>query len=658
LKIRSDDNIGLTRTITGFGSDTLTFSALPYPIAGGEYYELYLNPETQILIVTGVPNTDSNIGAEIIPDIVAVEDSAIYNAGTHISEGSIEAIAISTGIKGWTHNLIFSATDNDTVAWTGGTLTLSDGTNYTINSGTTNSMSSMTYIYFDTTTTLKYTTTASSSVGTNKILVAVAQNVADAAKKAKFQAFGGRGGIGGTFITADNIAANVITANEIVGNTITAAEIFGGTITTTELNFTPVQDTNVIASINTTAEGITINANRTAITSTVDGNTASIIVNATNIGLRVEKDDVINQINISTEGILIDADNITITGATTFTAGWAAVANAESDIDVLNTTNAPAVAGATDDTTADSKTKVFRQDAEPGAGMVADDIWIDTNDGDRPYTYSGAAWVETLTVIDGGKITTGTIDASVVTVANLTATNITTGTLNVDRITAGSIVASKVGSDLTDSNITSIDFDNITATNISADNITAGTLTGRKYRTFADDNERIEIKVGGPNQNTIYFLNSSNVVQGKIGLNKAESPHRFLINSGAAAQDIELSAVHIYLSGDTVPGITDVFDLGSSTYEWQNLYLSGWAYCSAGSFTSGISTYGCYPYTDGNNLGTSVKGWGSLYFQDDQTNDPVSDGEMVYYDDTGTPIYEMRVKLHYNVYKFDLSDPT
>ena len=55
---------------------------------------------------------------------------------------------------------------------------------------------------------------------------------------------------------------------------------------------------------------------------------------------------VIATINASAEGIAIEADNLTIAGATTFTAGWAAASNAETDINVLNTTNAPAAANA------------------------------------------------------------------------------------------------------------------------------------------------------------------------------------------------------------------------------------------------------------------------------------------------------------------------
>lgn len=64
------------------------------------------------------------------------------------------------------------------------------------------------------------------------------------------------------------------------------------------------------------------------------------------------------------------------------------------------------------------------------------------------------------TTINGGCITTGTIDASKVAVNNLNAGNITSGTLSANRISGGTIDASKV-----------------TVTNLNASNITSGTLS-------------------------------------------------------------------------------------------------------------------------------------------------------------------------------------
>jgi len=87
-------------------------------------------------------------------------------------------------------------------------------------------------------------------------------------------------------VTAAKIASNTITAAEIAADTITAAQIASTTITTSELSFTPVQDTDVIASINASAEGITIEGDNltinadTTFTSDVEINGQLILVQA------------------------------------------------------------------------------------------------------------------------------------------------------------------------------------------------------------------------------------------------------------------------------------------------------------------------------------------------------------------------------------------
>ena len=133
-------------------------------------------------------------------------------------------------IQGWTFSGTFSASDSDTVAWTAGTLTFGDGTTYSISAGNTGNIAALTYIYFDAATSatvLQTTTTASTSVGANKVLLCTAKN--ESGKNATFQAFNSKGV--GTLITADNIAAGTITTNEIAANTIIAGDIAAGTIT-------------------------------------------------------------------------------------------------------------------------------------------------------------------------------------------------------------------------------------------------------------------------------------------------------------------------------------------------------------------------------------------------------------------------------------------
>jgi len=228
---------------------------------------------------------------------------------TNIVAGSTIAI------QGWQIDFYFYASDHNTVNWTVGTLKLADSTTFNITSGNTGNISAITYIYFDydaSETVLQTSTTASDSVGLNKILIAVANDVASG-KKARIQMFGGYDNITTELFTADTIAADTITANEIAGNTITASEIYGGTITSTEiaastittseLNFVPVQDTDVIASINASSEGIRIEADNIEISGTT---TFSAGYNPTNaVG-------TFTSTTVSNQKIVIDGSDATI----------------------------------------------------------------------------------------------------------------------------------------------------------------------------------------------------------------------------------------------------------------------------------------------------------------------------------------------------------
>lgn len=147
-------------------------------------------------------------------------------------------VSSSPGVLGWGHDLAFSSLDADTVQWGSGTLTLSDGTSYSISAGNTGNMVATTYVFLDTdvsSTVLQTTTTASSAVGTNKILVAVAKNSAEA--PSEFQVYGGSGSVGvSKLITANEIAAGTITANELAANSVNTSELVAGAVTATEIN--------------------------------------------------------------------------------------------------------------------------------------------------------------------------------------------------------------------------------------------------------------------------------------------------------------------------------------------------------------------------------------------------------------------------------------
>jgi len=171
------------------------------------------------LTLRGVLNADDITAGTLNPD--------------RIEEGALASTKFKTAVKGWSHDLTFSSTDSDTIAWTAGSIILSDGTYYSIDAGNTGDMGDLTYVYLDidtSTSSLQTTTTLTDSVGDGKIVIASANS---STSEAIFQSFGGSGGIK---VNKDNIQAGAITADEIAANTITANELAANSVTATEMD--------------------------------------------------------------------------------------------------------------------------------------------------------------------------------------------------------------------------------------------------------------------------------------------------------------------------------------------------------------------------------------------------------------------------------------
>jgi len=231
------------------------------------------NIAASTITTTEISNTAGIVGGQIAnltiaaANIVNLTITAAQIANSTITGGKIVADTITgsllkIGNQSWSHDLAFSVTDADTVAWAGGTITMADGsTTYSIDAGNTGNMAARTYVYLDidtSVTVLQTTTTAGTATGDGKILIAVAEN---STSQATFQVFGGIGGIGITggdiensSITNTQIAANTITANEIGANVITASEIAAGTITTTEIAANTIVAGNIAAATITGTE--------------------------------------------------------------------------------------------------------------------------------------------------------------------------------------------------------------------------------------------------------------------------------------------------------------------------------------------------------------------------------------------------------------------
>ena len=143
-------------------------------------------------------------------------------------------------IAGWDTDVSWSAWVWS-ISWSSGNINLPDGTQISISSGSA-SVSAPTYIYVDMEDGTVYsTTTATSAVWENKIMICAA--FPNSWKHVTFKAFWCAdqnslttgSDIAAWTIVASNIASGTITANQIASWTITANEIAGNTITASEI---------------------------------------------------------------------------------------------------------------------------------------------------------------------------------------------------------------------------------------------------------------------------------------------------------------------------------------------------------------------------------------------------------------------------------------
>ena len=150
---------------------------------------------------------------------------------------------IGGGSQNFVSTLAWTATDADTATWGAGTIKVSGGTSYTISGGNTGNIAAKTYIYLDpdtSITVLQTTTTATSAIGGDKILIAIVE-IGAVGSECIITVVSSNGttidgdGIVTDAITASKIVAGAITTDKLAANAVTAAKITAGTITATEI---------------------------------------------------------------------------------------------------------------------------------------------------------------------------------------------------------------------------------------------------------------------------------------------------------------------------------------------------------------------------------------------------------------------------------------
>lgn len=221
-------------TLTIAGSITATSGTIGGFDIGSDYIRDAANSFGLASTVTGGDDVRFWAGAAYASRASApariTEAGAATFSNVTITGGSVTGVPISSipnnsstdiALLTASHNIVFSVTDLNTIAWASGTIILSNGRTFSISSGNTGNMAALTYVYLDpavSTTALQTTTTYSTAMGANKLLIGTAQNQAVTASFIPFQA-------GQPLISGPQIGALSVTAAAIADATITNAKI-------------------------------------------------------------------------------------------------------------------------------------------------------------------------------------------------------------------------------------------------------------------------------------------------------------------------------------------------------------------------------------------------------------------------------------------------
>lgn len=362
------------------------------------------------------------------PASVTAAGVAVFKSISLSGSVSISGIANNTStdisLLSNTQNMVFTSASATQINWTSGTIVLSNGRSFSISSGNTGTMSALTYIYLDTgvsSTVLQTTSTYSTAMGANKLLVGTAQNNSVGASFIPFG--GGQPILDGTAqiaalsITAPSIASAAVTGAKIAAATIAAANIINNTITATQIANATITTTQIAAAAAITGAQI-----------------ASATIGAANI--------VANTITASQ----IAANTITASqiAANTITAGQIAANTITAGQILAGTITATQIAAAT---------------------ILASNL------------VSGTI---TATQIAAGTITTTQIAANTILAGNIAAATITSTQIAATTITASNIAAGTItGTQIAASTITAslISVSTLSAISANLGTITAGSIT-------------------------------------------------------------------------------------------------------------------------------------------------------------------------------------
>ncbi len=259
-------------------------------------------------------------------------------------------------------------------------------------------------------------------------------------------------------LTANKLSAGIIDAAQIEVINLNCANLTVGTINGQQIAAGAIDTSKLSESLNTT------------ITTTAEDVEQALA----GAGVAMNKAD-------SATSTASAAQMVADSAASTANAAQTVAAAAQS------TANAAKTAASAAQTTADGKNTVFYQtSAPPTSGRKTNDVWFDTDDGNKMYYWDGTKWTEKqfgTNAIANAAITNALIaDATIQSakIANLDAGKITAGYISADRIASSTITSDKIAANaVTAAKILAgaVDSDKLAANSVIAGKIAANAVT-------------------------------------------------------------------------------------------------------------------------------------------------------------------------------------
>ena len=386
-----------------------------------------------------------------------------------------------------------------------------------------------------------------------------------------------------TLIADKGYITTAETTNLLAGYaTIDLANVKAGSITTAMIGTGVVGTAQIADGSITDAKIVGLTASKIT-AGTLDAGTIDVInLNAANITVGTINGQQIANGAIDTNK-LSSSVNSSITNANTNASqALTDAANAQ------DTANSALSAAGDAQTTADGKNTVFYQSSAPSTtGRKINDVWFDTDDGNKMYYWSGTAWTAKqfgTNAIANASITNALIaDATIQSakIANLDAAKITTGTLSADRIASGSISSAKIASN-------AITSDKIATNAIIAEHISTGVITGDKLVASTITGDKIASKTITASNIAANTITAAQIATGTITATQIASGTitATQIKSGAITSAL-LAADSVTAEKINVSSLSAISaDLGTVTAGSINIGNGNFVVTSAGNLTA------------------------------------------------------------------------